>query len=98
MGVPAPELVHYNPKDFDFGKAKAFPMRDQHFFTSVDKVGGVGDAGVGVGGVLSHLRSLGRTFDFLDSGQRSRIFSNAAAGRAPCCRPWPTSTGSPSLA
>ena len=25
--------------DFDFGKAKAFPMRDQHFFASIDKVG-----------------------------------------------------------
>ena len=37
MGVDCPELVHYNPKDFDFGKLKAFPMRDQHFFTSVDK-------------------------------------------------------------
>lgn len=37
MGVPEPELVHYNPKDFDFGKKKAFPMRDQHFFASVDK-------------------------------------------------------------
>ena len=36
-GVPCPELVHFNAKDFDFGKAKAFPMRDQHFFTSVDK-------------------------------------------------------------
>lgn len=36
-GAPEPELVHYNPKDFDFGKAKAFPMRDQHFFTSIDK-------------------------------------------------------------
>ena len=37
-GAPEPELVHYNPKDFDFGKKKAFPMRDQHFFASVDKV------------------------------------------------------------
>lgn len=36
-GVACPEIVHYNPKDFDFGKAKAFPMRDQHFFTSIDK-------------------------------------------------------------
>jgi len=36
-GAPEPELVHYNPKDFDFGKAKAFPMRDQHFFASIDK-------------------------------------------------------------
>ena len=38
MGAPEPELVHYNPKDFDFGKDKAFPLRDQHFFTSIDKV------------------------------------------------------------
>lgn len=37
MGAPEPELVHFNAKDFDFGKAKAFPMRDQHFFASVDK-------------------------------------------------------------
>uniref|UniRef100_A0A7S3RA08 NAD-dependent epimerase/dehydratase domain-containing protein n=1 Tax=Dunaliella tertiolecta TaxID=3047 RepID=A0A7S3RA08_DUNTE len=37
MGKPEPELVHFNPKDFDFGKAKAFPLRDQHFFTSIDK-------------------------------------------------------------
>ncbi len=36
-GKPAPELVHFNAKDFDFGKAKAFPMRDQHFFASVEK-------------------------------------------------------------
>lgn len=37
MGLPEPEIVHYNPKDYDFGKSKAFPMRDQHFFASVDK-------------------------------------------------------------
>lgn len=36
-GAPEPQLVHYNPKDFDFGKEKAFPLRDQHFFTSIDK-------------------------------------------------------------
>ncbi|KAF6176527.1 hypothetical protein GIB67_007910 [Kingdonia uniflora] len=36
-GFPEPELIHYNPKDFDFGKKKAFPFRDQHFFASVDK-------------------------------------------------------------
>eukprot|EP01023_Acetabularia_acetabulum_P064351 TRINITY_DN8288_c0_g1_i2.p1 TRINITY_DN8288_c0_g1~~TRINITY_DN8288_c0_g1_i2.p1 ORF type:complete len:370 (-),score=84.91 TRINITY_DN8288_c0_g1_i2:186-1295(-) len=36
-GAPEPELVHFNAKDFDFGKKKAFPMRDQHFFASVDK-------------------------------------------------------------
>jgi hypothetical protein len=37
-GAPEPELVHYNPKDFDFGGAKPFPLRDQHFFTSIYKV------------------------------------------------------------
>ncbi|KAL4551793.1 hypothetical protein Ndes2526B_g06056 [Nannochloris sp. 'desiccata'] len=37
MGVECPPIVHYNAKDFDFGKLKAFPMRDQHFFASVDK-------------------------------------------------------------
>ncbi|HEY9888982.1 MAG TPA: NAD-dependent epimerase/dehydratase family protein [Candidatus Obscuribacterales bacterium] len=31
------ELVHYDPKAFDFGKQKAFPMRVQHFFTAIDK-------------------------------------------------------------
>lgn len=30
-------IVHYDPKKFDFGKAKAFPMRVQHFFTSIEK-------------------------------------------------------------
>jgi len=37
MGAPEPELVHFNAKDFDFGKKKAFPMRDQHFYASIDK-------------------------------------------------------------
>lgn len=36
-GKDVPELIHYNPKDFDFGKKKAFPMRDQHFFASINK-------------------------------------------------------------
>lgn len=31
------KLVHYDPKQFDFGKKKAFPMRVQHFFASVNK-------------------------------------------------------------
>ena len=37
--VPAKtvQLVHYDPKKFDFGKRKAFPMRVQHFFASVNK-------------------------------------------------------------
>ena len=30
-------LVHYDPKQFDFGKRKAFPMRVQHFFTAIEK-------------------------------------------------------------
>ncbi|MGG6294283.1 NAD-dependent epimerase/dehydratase family protein [Leptolyngbya sp. AN02str] len=29
------QLVHYDPKAFDFGKRKAFPMRTQHFFTDI---------------------------------------------------------------
>lgn len=37
MGKPEPELVHFDPKAFDFGKKKSFPMRDQHFFASIDK-------------------------------------------------------------
>ncbi|KAJ7977840.1 Chloroplast stem-loop binding protein of 41 kDa b, chloroplastic [Quillaja saponaria] len=36
-GFPEPEIIHYNPKEFDFGKKKAFPFRDQHFFASIDK-------------------------------------------------------------
>lgn len=36
-GAPEPELIHYKPKDFDFGKNKAFPFRDQHFFASIEK-------------------------------------------------------------
>lgn len=47
-GAPEPELVHFNPKSVDLGKAKAFPLRDQHFFASVDKVcPGVPCAGLG---------------------------------------------------
>ncbi|MEL6553259.1 MAG: NAD-dependent epimerase/dehydratase family protein [Cyanobacteria bacterium J06621_11] len=30
------EIVHYDPKAFDFGKKKAFPMRVQHFFTDIN--------------------------------------------------------------
>ena len=33
----AVQLVHYDPKQFDFGKRKPFPLRVQHFFASVDK-------------------------------------------------------------
>lgn len=31
------KLIHYDPKTFDFGKRKAFPMRVQHFFADVNK-------------------------------------------------------------
>lgn len=31
------KLIHYNPKDFDFGKKKAFPLRVQHFFADIHK-------------------------------------------------------------
>jgi nucleoside-diphosphate-sugar epimerase len=31
------KIVHYDPKMFDFGKRKAFPMRVQHFFASINK-------------------------------------------------------------
>lgn len=36
-GAPPPELVFYEPKSFDFGKAKAFPFREGHFFTDISK-------------------------------------------------------------
>ncbi|MGF1538981.1 MAG: NAD-dependent epimerase/dehydratase family protein [Pleurocapsa sp.] len=29
------KLVHYDPSQFDFGKRKAFPMRQQHFFADI---------------------------------------------------------------
>jgi len=31
------KLVHYDPREFDFGKRKAFPLRQQHFFADIDK-------------------------------------------------------------
>lgn len=31
------QIVHYDPKQFDFGKRKAFPLRMQHFFADVHK-------------------------------------------------------------
>lgn len=30
-------IITYDPKQFDFGKKKAFPMRVQHFFTDINK-------------------------------------------------------------
>jgi nucleoside-diphosphate-sugar epimerase len=39
MGKDAEEvrIKTYNKKNFDFGEKKAFPMREQHFFCSIDK-------------------------------------------------------------
>ena len=31
------KLVHYNPTKFDFGKRKAFPVRQQHFFADIHR-------------------------------------------------------------
>ncbi len=31
------QIVHYDPKKFDFGKRKAFPFRTQHFFAGISK-------------------------------------------------------------
>ncbi|MDJ0725486.1 MAG: NAD-dependent epimerase/dehydratase family protein [Prochloraceae cyanobacterium] len=31
------KIVHYDPKKFDFGKKKAFPIRLQHFFADINK-------------------------------------------------------------
>ncbi|MDJ1167920.1 NAD-dependent epimerase/dehydratase family protein [Roseofilum sp. BLCC_M154] len=31
------QIIHYDPKQFDFGKRKAFPMRVQHFFADIHK-------------------------------------------------------------
>jgi len=31
------QIVHYDPKQFDFGKRKTFPIRVQHFFASINK-------------------------------------------------------------
>ncbi|XP_035843911.1 chloroplast stem-loop binding protein of 41 kDa b, chloroplastic-like [Helianthus annuus] len=30
-GFPEPEIIHYNPKEFHYGKKKAFPFQDQDF-------------------------------------------------------------------
>ena len=37
MGKHEINIKFYDKKDFDFGKMKAFPMREQHFFCSVDE-------------------------------------------------------------
>ncbi len=31
------KIIHYEPKKFDFGKRKAFPLRVQHFFADIGK-------------------------------------------------------------
>ena len=32
------DIKLYDKSKYDFGEKKAFPMREQHFFTNVDKV------------------------------------------------------------
>ncbi|CAA6662207.1 unnamed protein product [Spirodela intermedia] len=45
-GFPEPEIVHYNPKDYDFGKLKSFPFRDQEleWTPEFDLVEGLADS------------------------------------------------------
>ena len=37
LGGGGIKIVHYDPKQYDFGKRKAFPLRLQHFFADVHK-------------------------------------------------------------
>ena len=39
MGISADgfNIKLYDKKEFDFGKKKAFPMREKHFFCSIDQ-------------------------------------------------------------
>jgi nucleoside-diphosphate-sugar epimerase len=37
QSVNAVELVHYDTKKINFGSRKGFPLREQHFFTSIQK-------------------------------------------------------------
>lgn len=62
-GAPEPELVHYNPKEFDFGGVKAFPLRDQHFFTSIAKVGFVSCGDCTIQSFLNRSDSNGCSLD-----------------------------------
>ncbi|CAH2041029.1 unnamed protein product, partial [Thlaspi arvense] len=36
-GFPEPEIIHYNPKEFDFVKRRHFPFVTRHYFASVEK-------------------------------------------------------------
>lgn len=67
-GFPEPELVHFNPKDFDFPKgSKAFPMRDQHFFASIHKVGPVTESEHIIYRISASCR------DYIEHGFRSSV-------------------------
>ncbi|MEM6717591.1 MAG: 3-beta hydroxysteroid dehydrogenase, partial [Cyanobacteria bacterium P01_C01_bin.147] len=61
------QLVHYEPKAFDFGKKKAFPMRVQHFFTDIQKA----QAELGWGPQFDLVSGLKDSFehDFIPSGR-----------------------------
>ncbi|MBE9031342.1 NAD-dependent epimerase/dehydratase family protein [filamentous cyanobacterium LEGE 11480] len=64
------QLVHYEPQQFDFGKKKAFPMRVQHFFASIDKAKHDLDWQPHFD-LVSGLKDSLHT-DYLTSGRRSR--------------------------
>ncbi|MGF1567250.1 MAG: NAD-dependent epimerase/dehydratase family protein [Nodosilinea sp.] len=63
------KLVHYDPKAFDFGKAKAFPLRVQHFFTAIDKA----QAELGWAPTFDLVSGLRDSFqtDYLASGRET---------------------------
>ena len=61
-GFPEPELVHFEPKDFDFGKKKAFPMRSQVGRERAAVVGGGVVEALSRFLSLSHLQTRGRRY------------------------------------
>lgn len=63
-GFDNADIVNFNPKQFDFGKKKAFPLRDQHFFTSIEKA----QADLGWTPEFDLLEGLKDSFD-LDFGR-----------------------------
>ncbi|MGB0561934.1 MAG: NAD-dependent epimerase/dehydratase family protein [Spirulinaceae cyanobacterium] len=60
-------LVHFDPKAFDFGKRKAFPLRVQHFFTDIQKA----QADLGWTPKFDLVQGLKNSFeqDYLPSGR-----------------------------
>lgn len=73
------KIVHYDPKQFDFGKQKAFPMRVQHFFASIDKAKQDLDWQPGFDLVSGLKDSL--TNDYLASGRQDLVVDFAIDDR-----------------